>query len=129
VILKVSISSTLNVRIFHTNVVSAAFFTYIRMYMRRTKAAKMKFVRNIRAYNVDEIDQRMIRQSVTRTSFKSLIWKLKFSSLKTQLCLKSPIIFMIQSITVTIHFYTLFKIYTSAYFYNKENCTKLKKSL
>jgi len=27
--------------------------------MRRTKAAKMTFVPNIRAYNVDEIDHRM----------------------------------------------------------------------
>jgi hypothetical protein len=39
-----SISSTLNVQIFRTNVVSAAFFTYICTYIRRKKAAEMTFV-------------------------------------------------------------------------------------
>jgi len=46
----------LNVRIFRTNVVPAAFF----MYIRRKKAAKMAFVRNSCAYNVDEIDHRSV---------------------------------------------------------------------
>jgi len=48
----VSISSTLNVQIFRSNVVLAVFSSY--MYIE--KAAKMTFVRKMRAYNVDEID-------------------------------------------------------------------------
>ncbi len=40
---------------FCTNVVSAAFFTYVHTYK---KAAKMTFVQKTRAYNVDEIDYR-----------------------------------------------------------------------
>jgi len=55
---KVSISSMLSIHIFRTNVVLAVFFTYIRTYIHRKKAAKMTFVRNICAYNVDEIEHR-----------------------------------------------------------------------
>jgi len=56
---QVSISSTLNVRIFRTNVVLAAFFMYTHTNIRRTKDAKMMFVQNICGYNVDEIDHRL----------------------------------------------------------------------
>jgi hypothetical protein len=47
-----SISSTLNERIFHSNVVSAAFFSY--MYV--VKATETTLVQKIRTFNVDEID-------------------------------------------------------------------------
>ncbi len=52
---KVSISSTLNARIFCMNVVSAAFSSY--MYV--DKAAETTFVRKMRAYNIGEIDGRV----------------------------------------------------------------------
>ena len=51
----------LNVRIFRTNVVSAAFF----MYIRRKKAAEMTFVQKKHAKNVDEIDGRDLKILVT----------------------------------------------------------------
>ncbi len=43
-------------RFFRSNVILAAFFTYIRTYIRRKKAAEMTFVRKKRTENVDEID-------------------------------------------------------------------------
>jgi hypothetical protein len=46
-----SISSTLNMHVFRTNVILAAFSTYVRK-----KAAKTTFVRKMCAFNVDEID-------------------------------------------------------------------------
>jgi len=51
-----SISSTLYARIFRTNVILAAFVLrmYVCVYVK--KAAIMTFVRNIRTFNVDEID-------------------------------------------------------------------------
>ncbi len=47
-----SISSTLIVRIFHTNVRFGSFY-YVHV---TRKAAKMTFVRKTRTFNVDEID-------------------------------------------------------------------------
>jgi len=47
-----SISSTLYVRIFRTNVVSAAFLHTVT----RKKAAEMTIIRKICAFNIDEID-------------------------------------------------------------------------
>ncbi len=59
---KGSISSTLNARVFRMNVISAAFFANIRTWRTSVhmykKAAKMTFVRKLRAYIVDEIDGR-----------------------------------------------------------------------
>jgi len=57
-----SISSTFYVRLFRTNVILAAFFyvcTYVCTYIK--KAAKTTFVRNIRTFNVDEIDTLLLR--------------------------------------------------------------------
>jgi hypothetical protein len=54
---QMSISSTLYVRIFCTNVVSAAFFLVTCMqcvYVEKT--AETTFVQKIRTYNVDEIE-------------------------------------------------------------------------
>ncbi len=53
-----SISSTLYVRIFRTNVVLTAFFLVTCMYVE--KAAKTTFEQKIRTYNVDEIDSSTI---------------------------------------------------------------------
>jgi hypothetical protein len=49
-----SISSTLNARFIRTNVILAAFSSY--MYVE--KAAKTTFIQKRRAFNVDEIDTR-----------------------------------------------------------------------
>ncbi len=43
------------INIFRTNVVSAAFFTYIRMYVKKA-SEKTTYVQKIRTYNVGEID-------------------------------------------------------------------------
>jgi hypothetical protein len=55
-----SISSTLYAPIFCTKVIFAAFFLrmYVPMYVK--KAAETTFERNIRTFNVDEIDTCMV---------------------------------------------------------------------
>ncbi len=52
-VLKVSISSTFYVHIFHTNVVSAAFSSYFL-------ALSKNLYKKMRAYDVDEIDYRVL---------------------------------------------------------------------
>jgi len=56
-----SISSTFYVQIVHTNVISAAFSSY--MYI--VKAAKTTFIRKICTFNVDEIDYIQILDILT----------------------------------------------------------------
>ncbi len=62
----VSISSTFYARVFCTNVILAAFSSY--MYVE--KAAEAMFVRKIRLYNVDEIDG--------KSTYKSNYFKFPF---------------------------------------------------
>ncbi len=59
-----SISSTFYVRIYHTNVVSAAFSSYVL-------ALSKKFVRKTRAYDVDEIDCRKKAKLALKHSIKT----------------------------------------------------------
>jgi hypothetical protein len=59
---QVSISSTLNARIFCTNIILAAFSSYIDV----EKAAETTVIRKICTYNVDEIDGRTTGLLVTR---------------------------------------------------------------
>jgi len=51
-----SISSTLNVRIFRTNIILAAFLRFFYECTYVKKAAETTFVQKMRAFNVDEID-------------------------------------------------------------------------
>ncbi len=64
---KVSISSTLNAQIFHTNVVLSGY-----MYVEKTT-----FVRKIRAFNADEIDGRWFHKFVSPKSVFLNRWALK----------------------------------------------------
>jgi len=66
---QVSISLTFNLRVFHSNVMFAAFF-YVCTYIK--KAAETTFVQK-RSFNVDEIDTRLWIQILHHSTFTNWI--------------------------------------------------------